>query len=550
MNKKTITLDVENLPDDLKLLKALVSDLIAELKNKQTDIDRLREQLIKAVHYRFGRRSETVSEAQIALFEDLIKAELADVPKPEKPAEEEKVPVKAHGRRKPPKDLPRKTEHFPLAEDKKCCPDCHGAMKHIGDQTRSEIEWIPASVFVHEMVAEKYACPKCQNGVVTSELPVPVIKRGMAGPGLLAHVITSKYDDHLPLNRQVRILARHGFEVNDSTLNDWVGQTADLCETLTALMKVEVLKSKVIHNDETPVKVQEPRPKKGEGGKDPRDPVTGEPLEKKGARQGRLWVYVGDDRNPYDVFDYSPDRKGEHPRDFLAGWKGYLQADAYSGLDKLYAGGGIKEVACWSHARRKFKEAKPMDKTRAQAALGFIHLLYDVEGLGKLADAETMRSLRQKHAKPILGKFKTWLDAQALVVLPKSAMGDAIGYALNQWKALNVYLEDGDLNIDNNAAERALRQVALCRKNWVTLGTDEGGRWAATFFSIVATCRRNGVDSYAYLRDVIGRISTTPADRLCELLPPAWKTAREAAVQLQQPALATPQTTTTAFISA
>jgi transposase len=451
MNKKSVTLDPKKLPDDLKLLKALVLDLIAELKNKQADNERLREQLIKAVHHRFGRRSETVSEAQIALFEQLIAAELADVPKPEKPIEEEKTPVKAHGRRKPPKDLPKKTERFQLAEDKKRCQDCHGAMKHIGDQTRTEIEWVPASVFVHEMVAEKYACPKCQNGVVTSELPAPAIKRGMAGPGLLAHVITSKYDDHLPLNRQVKILARHGFEVNGSTLNDWVGQVAGLFDPLMVLMRVEVLKSKVIHNDETPVKVQEPRPKKGEGGKGPRDSVTGEPLEKKGARQGRLWVYGGGARNPSDVFDYSPDRKGEHPREFLAGWKGYLQANAYSGLDKLYAGGGIKEVACWSHARRKFKEAKPMDKRRAQAALGFIHQLYDVEGLAKLGNADTRRSLRQKHAKPLLEKFKTWLDAQALVVLPKSAMGEAIAYALNQWAALNVYLEDGDLNIDNNA---------------------------------------------------------------------------------------------------
>ena len=371
---------------------------------------------------------------------------------------------------------------------------------------------------------------------VTSELPAPAIKRGMAGPGLLAHVITSKYDDSLPLRRQVKIFARHGFDVNDSTLNDWVGQVAELFDPLRVLMKAEVLKSKVIHNDETPVSVLEPRPKKGEGGKGPRDPVTGEPLEKKGARQGRLWVYVGDARNPYAVFDYSPDRKGMHPRDFLAGWRGYLQADAYSGLDKLYASGGIKEVACWSHARRKFKEAMPMDKTRAQSALGFIRLLYDTEALAQIADAETRRTLRQKHSKPVLAKFKEWLDMQALVVLPKSAMGEAIGYALNQWAALNLYLEDGDLNIDNNAAERALRQVAIGRKNWMTLGTDEGGRWAATFFTIVATCQRHGIDTYAYLRDVIGRISTLPADRLHELLPPAWKAAREASTKASQTA--------------
>ena len=218
----------------------------------------------------------------------------------------------------------------------------------------------------------------------------------------------------------------------------------------------------------------------------------------------------------------------------LAGWSGYLQADAYSGLDKLYAGGGIKEVACWAHARRKFKEALPMDKTRARAALGFIHLLYDTEALAKIGDPETRRALRQRHSKPILKKFKEWLDAQALVVLPKSALGAAITYALNQWAALNLYLEDGDLDIDNNAAERALRRVAIGRKNWMTLGTDEGGRWAAIFFSIVATCHRHGIDTYAYLRDVIGRLSTHPTGRLHELLPPAWKAAREAAATAPQ----------------
>ena len=535
MRNVPISLDAENLPDDLKLLKALIIDLISELKKKQTDIERLREQLMKAVYHRFGRRSETASPNQIALFEQLIAEQLADVPVVEKPEAEKKVAVKAHGRRKPPRDLPKKMEHFPLAEELKSCPGCRGELKKIGDQVRTEIEWVPASVYAHEMVGEKYACPKCQDTVVTSELPAPVIKRGMAGPGLLAHVITSKYEDSLPLKRQVRILWRHGFEVNDSTLNDWVGQVAGVLEPLVGLMKAEALKSKVIHSDETPVSVLEPRPKAGEGGKGPGlNPLTGEPLEKKGARQGRLWVYCGDARNPYNVFEYSPDRKGEHPREFLKGWKGYLQADAYGGLDCLYAEGGVIEVACWAHARRKFKEAMPMDKTRAQAALGFIHRLYDTEALLQGADADTRCTLRQKHSKPVLNEFKKWLDAHSLVVLPKSAMGEAVGYALNQWVALNRYLDDGDLAIDNNAAERALRRVAIGRKNWMTLGTDEGGRWAATFFSLVATCQRHGIDTYAYLRDILGRLGTHPHERLQELLPPAWKTARTAPTEAPQ----------------
>ena len=175
-----------------------------------------------------------------------------------------------------------------------------------------------------------------------------------------------------------------------------------------------------------------------------------------------------------------------------------------------------------------------MDKTRAQAALGFIHRLYDTEALLQGADADTRCTLRQKHSKPVLNEFKKWLDAHSLVVLPKSAMGEAVGYALNLWVALNRYLDDGDLAIDNNAAERALRRVAIGRKNWMTLGTDEGGRWAATFFSLVATCQRHGIDTYAYLRDILGRLSTHPHERLQELLPPAWKTARTAPTEPPQ----------------
>lgn len=533
MRTKTITLDPENLPDDLKLLKTLIIDLISELKNKQSDIDLLREHLMKALRHRFGRHSETIALNQMALFEQLIAEQLADVPAMEKPeAREEKVPVKGHGRRKPSKELPKKTEVFPLAEEKKCCPECQGAMKKIGDETRTELEWVPASVYVHEMVAEKYACPKCQDGVVTSELPTAPIVRGMAGPGLLAHVITSKYADFLPLHRQVRIFQRHGLDVNDSTLNDWVGQSAHLFEPLMTLWKTELLKSKVIHSDETPVAVLEPRPKKGEGRREGVvDPVTGQPTERKAARQGRLWVYVGDPRNPYTVFDYSPDRKGEWPRSFLEGWKGHLQADGYGGLDRLYTSGDILEVGCWSHARRKFKDAITTDKVRSQSALAFIRKLYDVEMLTHDVDETIRREMRQKHAKPVLVKFREWLDAQSMVVLPKSLMADAIGYARNQWGALIRYPDNGALNIDNNTAERALRRVALGRKNWMTLGTDEGGRWAATFFSIVATCERLDIDPFVYLRDVLSRLRIHPVDRLHELLPPHWKAAKEAPAQ-------------------
>jgi transposase len=336
---------------------------------------------------------------------------------------------------------------------------------------------------------------------------------------MLAHVVVSKYADHLPLHRQAVILGRQGLEVNRSTLCGWTAQVAELLEPLHEAMKVEVLKSKVIHGDDTPVAVLDRR----------EDPPPGVGQKRKKARQGRLWVWVGDKGHPHTVFDYTPNRRREGPLDFLGGWRGYLQADAYPGYNTLYRERGVVEVACWAHTRRKFFDALDVDRERGQAALAFIHRLYQVEAQARDMEPRQRQKLRQKEALPVLLAFKEWLDGQALLVLPRSAMGEAMGYALRQWPALCRYVEDGDLAIDNNAAENALRGVALGRKNWLFEGSDEGGKRAAVLYSLIQSCRRHKVEPYAYLKDVISRISGHPARKLKELMPAYWTAGGEGA---------------------
>jgi transposase len=520
MSTKPVTLDLEHLPDDPALLKSLVGDMAGR-------IETLENQLRLAIHRHYGRKSEAVSVDQMALFQKLIEDHLAHAPKP--PADEAapKVPVKGHGRRKPSKELPRKIEPYPLAENLKTCADCHAPLKKIGEERRHIVDYVPASIFIREQVAEKWACGACQDKVVTSQLPTLPIERGMAGAGLLAQVVTSKYCDHLPLYRQAEIFERQGFPVNRSTLCDFSARVADLLEPIQLAMKGEILESKVIHSDDTPVPVLDP-PDRSVGPPGDDDSSADDPQGPRKARLGRLWVWVGDDEHPHTVFNYTSDRKREGPIAFLAGWKGYLQADAYAGYDELYQKRGVIEVACWAHARRKFSDAKDTDRDRGQAALAFIGRLYDVERATKERSAQERQRIRLEHSKPVLEAFKTWLDAQALITLPKSAMGEAFGYALRQWGALCSYLEDGDLDIDNNAAENGLRCVALGRKNWLFAGSDAGGRRAAIHYSLVASCKRHGIDPFAYLRDVIERVATHPQSRIRDLLPAYWRPAQVA----------------------
>jgi hypothetical protein len=302
-------------------------------------------------------------------------------------------------------------------------------------------------------------------------------------------------------------------EISRSTMCDWVGASAALLKPLVQVMKTEILASRKIHTDDTTV------------------PVLDKDREK--TKTGRLWVYVGDIANEHIVFDYTPDRGRDGPLRFLAGYKGYLQADAYAGYDAVYAGQEVIEVACWAHARRKFFDAMKSDGVRSRIALAYIRELYAIEKRAHDEGADERRALRIAEAKPILETFQAWLEVEAKVVLPKSPMGEAIGYARAQWVALLRYLDDGILEVDNNRAERALRRVAIGRKNWMFAGSDEGGRRAAIVYSLIASCGALKIDSYAYLRDVLTRLPLCPPDDTASLqllTPRAWKSAQVGAV--------------------
>ncbi|MGH9445549.1 MAG: IS66 family transposase [Terriglobia bacterium] len=522
MSAKPVTLDINHLPDDLEFLKQLVRDLVGETED-------LRHKLSEALRQRFGRKSETYSEEQLELFLKQIQDKLKDQPKLPEVEPAPKAPFVGHGRRKTAPKLPRVEAHYPLPGDQKACTDCGLPLRKIGEESRTLYDYIPSSIVRREETREKWGCPKCADKVVASAFPPQAIERCMAGDGLLAQVAVSKFGYHLPLYRQSEIFSHQGFVVNRSTLCHWIAQVADVFDPVYRFMIAEALLSKVLHSDDTVVPVLEDR--RGEGHeKAPPDDVgqetaADEPRGPRKAREGRLWTWVGDKDHPLTVFSYTPNREGEGPQDFLKPWKGFLQADAYAGYDALFVEGrGIVEVACWAHTRRKFFEAKNTDKSRCGEAIAFIHRLYEVERQAKDKSAAERRAMRQEFSKPVLEAFKVWLDAQAMTVLPKSPVNKAIGYALRQWKALERYVEDGDLAIDNNPAENALRCVAIGRKNYLFAGTDAGGHRAAVLYSLMASCKRHGLNPFDYLRDVLGRLALRPgAAELRELLPDHWK---------------------------
>jgi transposase len=431
---------------------------------------------------------------------------------PGEPAVQANGHRRREGRGRRLEDLPRVEVVHQVPEAERLCPECGKPRVHIGEERSRQLDYKPASLFVVEHVREKLACKECEAHVTVAEKPRQPIEKGLPGPGLLAQVVVSKYGDHLPLYRMERIFGRHGLELSRSTTCDWMGRCATLLGPLHELMGTEVRSSKVIHTDDTPVPVQE----KGAGK----------------TKTGRLWVYVGDEAHPYTVFDYTASHKRDGPARWLRPFEGYLQADAFAGYDGIYleasADGGprVIEVACMAHARRKFHEARTSASAPAHVALARIGQLYDVERRAKDLSAEDRLALRRAESRPLLEAFRQWLDQQAAQSLPKSPIRQAIDYACSNWAALCRYTEDGDLDIDNNAAENAVRGVAIGRKNYLFYGSDNGGRTAAVLYSMVRTCERHGIDPFEYLRDVIGRISDHPKSRLGELLPDRWKAAR------------------------
>jgi transposase len=399
--------------------------------------------------------------------------------------------------------LPHTRIEHDLTEDEKICSCCGGPKERIGEDLSRELEFIPAKLEVKVHVLPKYACPKCRDGVAGPPVPPKPVPGGIAGPGLVSFVVVSKFSDHLPLYRLEEILTRHGVFLSRSTLCDWVRNAALVLEPLAELQRALVLQSPVIWTDDTPVTVL--------GG------------EKPGSTKGRFWVYIGDALHPYSVYDFTMSRSRDGPATFLAGYRGFLQADAYGGYDGIFLGssGTIEEVACWAHARRKFHEARANAPREANQVLEWIRQLYDIEDRARESTPEERRALRQQESVPILDRIEKYLDEVSGRVLPKSALGKAMTYARNQRAALRRFVNDGRLTIDNNVSERTLRLQAIGRKNWEFLGSEAAGPRAAVLFTILAGAKRHRLEPWAYLRDVLLRLSAGEED-LESLLPDRW----------------------------
>ncbi len=506
------------LPDDVETLRALVLEQQAQVVEQQKTIQQLYREneglshrLDLALRRIYGRMSEKLDPKQLLLFGESMQQAAQAMEALAARQEADQVPSKpkrkGHGRRPLPADLPRHRVEHAIDPVELTCPCCDQRRVRIGEQVSEQLDYTPASLFVIQHVRPKLACRRCEDGgVFTAEKAVEgqVIDKGLPGPGLVAHVITSKYADHQPLYRLESILARHGVKIARSTMCGWMQAAADLVTPLVRLMADRVRQSKVMHTDDTPVPVQAPGRNK--------------------TKTGRIWVYIGDEQHPYNVFDYTPSRNRDGPVAWLSGFKGYLQADAFGGYDGIYATGEVTEVACWAHARRKFYDARKSDSVRSHRALSMIRLLYDVEREAKQFDASARAALRQERSRSQLTRIRAWLRQERQAVLPKSPMSTAIGYARNHWKALRRYITDGDLAIDNNVAERAIRPLTIGRKNYLFFGSDAGGRTAANLYSLVASAKRHGLDPFVYLRDVLGTIGSTPITEIEQFLPDQWKT--------------------------
>jgi transposase len=512
------------LPGNVAVLQGMIVELRDALAGQKQRIAEL-EQGMDALLRRLQRKPRDDWPAdQPGLFPEMQSPELTPEPPPPPaaaaPPEPEateatgpsKKKNKGHGRRSLAellKSLPLQRREHVLTEAELLCPCCGRPRRKIGEQTSQQLEYIPAKLVCVQHAQFTYSCPHCPEHIVTTPKPPQPIDRGLAGPGLLALVTASKFDDYLPLYRQELVLTRAGLFLARSTLCDWLMALGTLVRPLVERMRQDIFRSRVVQTDGTSIEVL---------------------LE--GQRQtktGYFWPYLGDAAHPHVVVDFSLDKRKEHPQRFLEAYTGFVQVDAYSAYDGCFLANADThhpklEVGCWSHAERYFEAAIDSDPVRAAEGLAFIRALFALEAQAKrshLAETEVL-ALRQREAVPILADFKTWLTQTQPQVLPKSPMNDALRYTLNQWEALRRYSDTGFVALDNNATERINKLIARGRVNWLFVGSPRGGATTARLLSLVVSCRRLHMDSFLYLRDVFTRLPSLPADRLDDLLPARW----------------------------
>jgi len=494
----------------------MVLDLMAQLDREFTERNKIETLLRELLDAKRNRKSEQLSADQLALFAAAWQARQVEAEAPSAPSDSDdddaasgaggSAPKKRTGGRQPlPRHLKRERIVHDLEDSEKHCAVCQQDLRPIGEESSERYEYIPAQLTVIEDVCKKYACA-CT--VKTATKPPQPIEKSTAGASLLAQVIVAKTVDHLPLHRQEKIFERHGVEISRKTMCGWLAQCADLLHPLYRSAKAVLFQSNVIGTDDTGVKVLD--------------------IKLPFARTGRIWPYYGDKEHPVIVYDYTPTRERAGPEKFLEGYRGYLQADAYGGYDAFFKdpARGLIEVGCMAHARRYYYKALDSDQSHMGPALLLIAQLYRVEEQARWLSAEDRLHLRQLDSRPILDKLHNYLEEIQAEILPKSPAGRAVRYTLKNWTALTRYCEDGDLEIDNNATERAIRGIAVGRNNWVFFGSDQGGNTAAVLRSFVASCQRVGVDPFAWLKDVLSRIADHPITRLAELLPHNWAPAQ------------------------
>ncbi len=502
MEVATLREQVAQLLADNTHLRAQLQEVFTLVGQLRGTIEKHQDHIAKLVKMTFGRKTERLEGP--TLFDGPPEEPAAPLAPAARSEPEVLVPKrKGHGRKPNAANLPRRRELIDLSEAEKICPCCAGVRIRIGETIRERLDYTPSSIFVREMAQQTYACRSCEQAalpsqIVTADCPPEPVPRSGVGAGLLAQVIVSKCVDHLPLYRQEAIFARHGWPVSRTRLCDLVAACATLLDPVYRLMITRLKESFVIHVDESPVKLLQPR------------------------RTAYAWLYLGDAAHPYTVFDFTAGRGEEYPAAFVKGYSGFVQADGYTGYNLIH-GSGVRHLGCWAHVRRKFVEALSNNPVKASEALAYIRTLYAVEAkiLDDKLTGDKVVSLRQTRAGPILTKFGEWLEAEQRTALPKGPFGEALTYARNQWSTLGRYVNDARFAIDNNGVERALRPLAVGRKNWLFVGGDGGLSRAAVLMSLCVSAKRHGLNPWTYLADVLTQLAEKPSD-VSNLLPDIW----------------------------